>query len=88
MKDVRPHGHVIDTDFDVEAVFAAVDHVSDLLARVMPELPLRVDAPDMGNVLPRTVRVRLRNTRDLVGHNCKIAPLPMLVASLEASAKP
>jgi hypothetical protein len=69
MKDVRPHGHVIDTNFDMEAVFAAIDHVSDLLPRVVPELPLRVDAPDMGDVLPRTVRVRFSNARNLVGHD-------------------
>jgi hypothetical protein len=65
VKDVGPHGHLVEADFHVEAVFAAVDHVSDLLSCVIPGPSLRVDTTDVGNVLPRAMRVRFRDTRGL-----------------------
>jgi hypothetical protein len=72
MKDVRPHGHLVEADLHVEAVFAAVDHVSDLLPRVIPEPTLRVNTTGVGNVLPRAMRVRFRDARNLVGHNHRL----------------
>lgn len=33
VQDISPDRNVVDTDCDMEAILAAVDHISDLLAR-------------------------------------------------------
>jgi hypothetical protein len=68
MKNVRPDRHIIDADCDMEAVLAAVDHVSDLLARMVPIAPTRIHTTNMGDVFTRTVRMRFCNACDSVNH--------------------
>jgi hypothetical protein len=68
VKDIRPHPNFVASHFDMEAVVATVDHVCNLHSRVVPELPLRIDAADMSDVFPRTMRVWFGDTRDLVCH--------------------
>jgi hypothetical protein len=69
VKHVRLHWDVIPPDFDMEAVFAAVDHVGDLLTREVPELPLRIDATNMSDVFPRAMRVWLGEGRLLAAEH-------------------
>jgi Helicase conserved C-terminal domain len=69
VKDVSPHRNIVVADLHMKAVVAAIDHVRDLLSRVVPILPLRVDAPDMGDVFPRTVRVKIQSARIRTAEN-------------------
>lgn len=66
MLRVRRHGDVVSPYPDMETIIAAVDHVSDLLASVVPVLPICIDATYVSDVLTRTMRMGLGYAGNLI----------------------